>query len=227
MADDSNPIDGGTFGGADASLDEWLKDPAAADFIKQKALEHAKALLGAQMPYADTTASDDPGAAGGQASPPMAAPSDNSVPDPTASQGPYVMNKGPATGVTPPGSTPPPPPAVPTPVAKPPIVNDLDPEENPSPVAPGTVPVPTAKPTDTDVSAKKKNAADGISDFAKTLAAVKPTPPPANPAVGTPSVRSPTAMQAPQIAQLMQLLGASSKPSPIETLGRLLVAGKA
>lgn len=154
------------------------------------------------------------------------------TPDPTAAQGPYIMDKGPATGVTPAGSTPPP--GVPLPTPRPVVgASALDPEEgevNPNPVAPGTVPLPTAKPTDTDVSAKKKEKTgdSGMGDFAKTLAGVKALQPPPNAAVGTPSVHSALAMKSPDITQLLALFGQQAgAATPASTLGRLLVAGKA
>lgn len=247
----SDDLEGGTFGNPDSSLDDWLKDPAAADFIKQKALEHAQALLSYSDDQAGLSSGHPPlggplpnGPGDDPALPPtrdVTPPLPTSVP-PTSIFGrlgigqpdtsaPYVMNKGPATGVTPEGSSIPPQEVnLPRSDPRKALVSPLDPEENPHPVAAGTVPIPSDRPiTDTDISAKKKKTekADAISEFAKTIAAVKPTPPPANPAVGTPSVRATTAIQAPQIAQLMSLLSSQAKPSIVDTLGKLLVAGKA
>lgn len=149
--------------------------------------------------------------------------------DPTASQGPYVMNKGgpttaPSVPVLPSASGAQPPAA--TPIVAPPTGASLDPEENPNPVASGSVPLPTARDPASDVSGKKK-ADDGSGDFAKMLAGLKPIQPPALNPVGTPSVRSSTATGAPNVATLLQLLGQQSTPTPATTLGRLLVAGKA
>lgn len=103
--------------------------------------------------------------------------------------------------------------AVPTPKPRPPTAD----EENPLD--------PT--PTPTDVSAKKKpSVADAVGDASKSFAGIKaPTPPPLN-AVGTPSVRSPTAVQGPNLAQLISLTGNSVPPPVLASLAKLLVAGK-
>lgn len=131
------------------------------------------------------------------------------------------------------------PPAVPV-VAPPPAVpvagpasagGALDPAEEPS--AAETVPLPRARPAEagpgsSDISAQKKGDLSGaFTDFTKTLSAVKALQPPAVAPVGTPSVRSATAAGAPNIASILQQIGASQKPDPLLTLGRLLVAGKA
>lgn len=100
---------------------------------------------------------------------------------------------------------------------------------DPSPSVPLPVPRPEeAGPGASDISAaKKKSPSDAISDFSKSLSGVRPVqPPPVNP-VGTPSVRSPTAAGATNIQNLLALIGQQSGGSPIQTLGRLLVAGKA
>lgn len=266
---DANSFDPAATLSPDDPLQEWLKDPAMAEFVKQKALEHAKSVLG----YADgMDASNSPGtppgrlhakpgvytgvngpdadtpeqiAAGNPPAPTVpAAPTQYGGPtsifgrmgllpagqsaDPTAAEGPYVIDKGPATGPVPGGtSTPSYPAPVPLPAADPRkfASNPLDPEESsPTVLTPNT---PTA-PVASDVSARKKGDLEGASnDFAKTLAGLKPMAPPPLNAVGTPSVRSPLAISAPQVQQLLALLGAQSKPDPVSTLGRLLVAGKA
>lgn len=244
MDANGNPFDvqGGTFGSPDASLDDWLRDPTASEFIKQKALEHAQSALGFTIDSTGPYAQGDPDNAGAYpppATPPLPqAPATGSIfgrlgkllegsPDPTASQGPVTLNP---SGVAPAGSPPAPQPA-PTPGAAPPVnANPFDPEPNPSPVAPGTIPLPRPNPTqDTDVSSqeKKKTVGDALSNLSKTLAGVKPIAPPPVNAVGTPGVRSPQAVNAPNLSQILQLLGAQAKPDPISTLGRLLVAGKA
>lgn len=104
----------------------------------------------------------------------------------------------------------------------------LDPEENPSPVADGEVPIPKPNPNKmTDVSAKAKKADEAISDFSKSLQGVKALqPPPLNP-VGTPSVRSPSAVTAPNIQNLMLQGQAARQNAILPLLGKLLVMGKA
>lgn len=106
----------------------------------------------------------------------------------------------------------------------------LDPEVNPSPQS--GIPLPRSRPSEagpssTDLSAQKKpSVGDAFGDFSKSLAGVKPVqPPPVNP-VGTPSVRSPSAMAAPNLANILSLIGQGNAPT-LSTLGRLLVAGKA
>lgn len=89
---------------------------------------------------------------------------------------------------------------------------------------------PEAGPGASDISAQAKTkpkAADALDGFAKSLAGVKaPTAPPLN-AVGTPAAPHPSVIQAPNVASLLQLIGQQSQPSVLQTLGRLLVAGKA
>lgn len=121
--------------------------------------------------------------------------------------------------------------AVPLPQPRPgtpatPSSSPLDPEEP-------SVPLPAARPPEagpgaSDVSAKKKpGAADALGDFSKSLSGIKaPTAPPLN-AVGTPSVRSPTAINAPNIANLIALTQGTSPQTVMQALGKLLVAGKA
>lgn len=214
MAEMLDPEFANTFGSPDASLEDWLANPASAEWVKQKALEHAQSTLGYTDAMGNQTGTEDdpfgPGKSGRA---------------PPAQEQPFVLNKdgsrltdGRTYTDQPAGAVPPPP------------IN-----ETPfDPTAQETVPVPAARPKEagpgaSDISAKKRDSEkdDAITDFAKTLGAVKALqPPPVNP-VGTPSVRSPGAINAPQIAQLLQLIGSQSKPDPVSTLGRLLVAGKA
>jgi hypothetical protein len=86
----------------------------------------------------------------------------------------------------------------------------------------------TARGAPTDLSGKKKgDLSGGLDDFTKSLAGLKAmAPPPLNP-VGTPSVRSPGQINTPNLSALLQLFGQQSRPDPVSTLGRLLVAGKA
>lgn len=141
---------------------------------------------------------------------PITAPA--GAPDPTASQGPYVMNK-PRTP-TPADSTPPP-------SASP----ALDPIPTP-PVA--TPPQVASTETPTDISAKKKAKPEGVGDdISKMLGGLKALQPPPNPAVGTPHVNPAHQIKTPDITQLLAAIGAQTRPSPLETLGKLLVAGKA
>lgn len=260
MSELLDPEFASTTGNPDASLQDWLNDPASAEWVKQQAKAHASALLGFTDPSgtnidANSGMPTDPLGSAPAWTPlskalpdippstPQApiAPDASSLPrgiaptspigrlkalfgsggsgstvgkaDPTAEQGPYIMNKGP-------------PQAAPTPAPTP--ASPLDPVETAD-----AVPIPTPRPAEapagaSDVSAKSKTPkADAISDFAKTLAGVKPIQPPPLNAVGTPSVHTPGAISAPQITQLLQLLGSQSKPDPVQTLGRLLVAGKA
>lgn len=114
---------------------------------------------------------------------------------------------------------------VPKPIVAPaPIASPLDPEED--------VPLPKARPADapgsTDVSGKKKPAAaDALTDFSKSLAGIKAPDAPKLPAVGTPSVRSPSAINAPNLANLIALTQGTSPQTVLASLGKLLVAGKA
>lgn len=110
------------------------------------------------------------------------------------------------------------------------LASPLDPAEDVATPAESGLPrarPAEAPPADTDVSAKKKDYAGAFSDFSKSLAGVKPIQPPAVNAVGTPSVRSPTASGAPNIANILALAGQQQKANQLATLGRLLVAGKA
>lgn len=211
--------------GADDPLQQWLKDPAAADFVKQKALEHAQSVLG----FTDPTGTNiDPNSGmptDDRGSAPMWTPMSKAKdliganPDPTANMGPVTLNpSGVRSASDPTPNTPPP-------------INPLDPVETAG--AGESVPLPRSRPKEagpgaSDISAqKKKEKEDATSDLMKTLSGLKPiAPPPLNP-VGTPSVRSPTATNAPQLSQILQLMGQSGQASPGLTLGRLLVAGKA
>jgi hypothetical protein len=74
---------------------------------------------------------------------------------------------------------------------------------------------------------KKKKASGADNSFTQMLAGLKALqPPPVNP-VGTPSVRGPLASGAPNLSQLLQVMGAQTRPGVAETLGKLLVQGKA
>ena len=107
--------------------------------------------------------------------------------------------------------------------------NSLDPEENGEA---GNVPIPQARPAEAGPSAadlsndKQNKLKDAFGNLTKTLAGIKPVQPPPLAVVGTPSVRSPTAVNAPNIAQLLGLFGQQASPGAMQTLGRLLVAGK-
>lgn len=228
---------GTSFDPTTLSTDDPLRDTSVQDWIDKVKTDHPElagqlatdpqaAIKGLAdkgvgpppMSFADPYGNSIDPTTGMPQSGPAAPMPPGQQPDPTASQGPYVINK-PAAPQVPPVATPQP--SVAPPIAPP--NNALDPEENPSPVAPGAVPTPTPKPDST----KKKDDDKGAGDFAKMIAALKPVPPPALNPVGTPSVRSPSATNAPNIAQLLSLFGQQSTPSPVNTLGRLLVAGKA
>lgn len=75
---------------------------------------------------------------------------------------------------------------------------------------------------------KKNDAGDALAGFSKSLAGIKaPTAPPLN-AVGTPSVRSPGSISAPNVNNLISLLSSGAVPQSVApALGRLLVQGKA
>lgn len=105
---------------------------------------------------------------------------------------------------------------------------DLDPEINPNPVVAGATPIPRENPTrSTDVGAQSKSKGDALSDFGKSLQGVKPVAPPAPNYVGTPSVRAPGHIGAPNLQALLNTVGQPG-PSPLGvTLGRLLATGKA
>jgi hypothetical protein len=128
-----------------------------------------------------------------------------------------------------------PPTAVP-PLATPPsVVAPAAPSSafDPTPEVPSSVPLPRPRPAEAGPgaselsSSKKPSASDALSDFSKSLAGVRPVAPPALNPVGTPSVRSPTAAGAPNIQALLQMIGQQNQATPLSTLGRLLVAGKA
>ena len=104
--------------------------------------------------------------------------------------------------------------------------SSLDPEDE-SPSEAGSVPLPQPRPEAAKAGdTKKKDLAGGLSDFSKSLQGVKPVPPPALNAVGTPGVRSPNSIQAPAVQALLSLAGQGTPPSALATLGRLLAAGK-
>lgn len=107
--------------------------------------------------------------------------------------------------------------------------SSLDPEETPA----ESVPLPRERPAEagpgaSDISARKKGDAGGaINDFAKSLQGVKALqPPPINP-VGTPGVRSPGAISAPNLSNLIALGQAQRANAVMPLLGRLLAMGKA
>lgn len=107
----------------------------------------------------------------------------------------------------------------PTPPASP-----LDPED-------AAIPLPAERPAgapgSTDVSAKKKDAGGAFSDFSKSVQGVKALqPPPVNP-VGTPGVRSPSAVSAPNVQQLAMMGSAAQANAILPLLGKLLAMGKA
>lgn len=263
---DANGFDPAATLSPDDPLQAWLQDPAMAEFVKQKAIEHAQNVLGF-APSADPLGPDsgdtfgtkkpaattqDTAAPAPTPPPPAAAapvassnppfqvgipptsivgrlksyfgsgvPKAEGVPDPTASQGPFRLDP------TPPPTTSPVPVASPSPAK---VVIDSP----AATVAPAEAEGAALDPEETSTDLSSKNAdgkpktkAEALSDFGKTLAGLKPmAPPPLNP-VGTPSVRSPSAINAPNLSQVMQVMGLQSRPDPISTLGRLLVAGKA
>lgn len=107
---------------------------------------------------------------------------------------------------------------------------DPEPEVNPSPVAQGQVPLPREnplRPTEAGAQSKTDQWSQGLQGFSDSLKGVKaPAGPPLNP-VGTPSVRSPSSINAPALTNLLSLVGQPA-PSPLAlTLGRLLATGKA
>lgn len=201
----------------DDPLQKWLADPAMVDFVKQKALEHAKSLLGfAGDASIDATNSYKPPGdvrLGPAETRPFRL-------DPVATESWRKETPIPAT------STPP--------VEPKPSMIETSPLD-PLTILEEAVPLPKARPVEagpgaTDISAsskKKPSVADATGDFAKSLSALRPIqPPPVNP-VGTPSVHATGQIAAPNIQNLLALFGAQSKPDPVSTLGRLLVAGKA
>jgi hypothetical protein len=107
-----------------------------------------------------------------------------------------------------------------------------EPEVNPSagqPLVPRTRPA-EAGPSSTDLSAqskKKPDTADALSGFSKSLAGVKPVPPPAPNFVGTPALPAHHAIQAPTMQNLLSLIGQPGQSPLALTLGRLLATGKA
>lgn len=132
------------------------------------------------------------------------------VPDPTRDQGPVRIDKG-----------------------KPP------PDYSQPPVQPAG-PVQTAQavsgdalngaPPATDLSSRKKEKSkdeSAMDDFAKTFGAIKAIQPPPVSPVGTPNPPHATPMKVPDIAQLLAHIGSIPHQTPVSTLGRLLVEGKA
>lgn len=202
--------------GPDDPLRAWLQDPSMAEFVKQKAVEHAGNVLGFSDPYGNNI---NPESGMPDNGPRMAPKVPLPAPRPIEAD-PYIMDKGPATGVTPKGSTPP--------------FDDRYPPANafdPAPAAGVPLPAPrpaSAGPGASDVSAKKKGDLEGATnDFAKMMAGIKAIQPPPVSPVGTPNPPHTGHIQAAQVNQLLQLMGAQSRPDPVQTLGRLLVSGKA
>lgn len=124
--------------------------------------------------------------------------------------------------------------AAPTPVSTGAFLNPpiLEPEVNPSAI--GGVPLPRARPAEappvaTDLSARKKtdDVGDALGGFGKSLQGVKPSPPPAPNFVGTPSMRAPGHIAAPNLQALLSLVGQPTASPLGLTLGRLLATGKA
>lgn len=137
---------------------------------------------------------------------------------------------------TQPGAPVPAPEAVPLPASDPrkSIPNDFDPATPPAVAE--TTPLPQARPAEagpgaSDLSAQKKKKSDDLGDalggFSKSLSGVKPIAPPAPNFVGTPSVRGSHPIGAPNLQNLLSLVG-QPQASPLSlTLGRLLATGKA
>lgn len=238
--DDPSNADAGQASGLALSPDDplraWvqsLDDPGMAALLatdpekaKEIMIQRGIAPPPHATPYADATASSDPEAAGGMQVPAYPPDSGANAPIRTASDGSIMGNitspASPTRAVNPPASNVLPVPTSPT--------NALDPEETAS-----TIPLPQERPKEagpgaSDLSAKKKDKdyAGALGDFSKSLAGVKPVqPPPVNP-VGTPSVRSPSSSGAPNIANLLAMAGQQAQQHALaQTLGRLLVAGKA
>lgn len=101
----------------------------------------------------------------------------------------------------------------------------LDPEEGATEI-PTPAPRPDSAPGSTDVSAKKKDVGGAFSDFSKSLQGVKALPPPPVNPVGTPSVRSPGAISAPNVQQLAMMGSAAQANAILPLLGKLLAMGK-
>jgi hypothetical protein len=90
--------------------------------------------------------------------------------------------------------------------------------------------------TPTDTSAKKKELTpeeqkqkkfeDALKHFSDSLKGVQAPKPLAPPQIGAPAVRSPTAIQAPQLSQLLSLTGNVAPPSAAQGLARLLAGGR-
>lgn len=137
------------------------------------------------------------------------------------SRGRMLGNQTSAQGQQPAAVPPPPPPPQAPPQVVPPVAGA-------QPARPAEA-EPAEAEADADVSAQKKksSAGEALDDFAKSLRSVKAPQAPALNPVGTPGVRSPSAIQAPQLAQLLALAGAAPPVNPLGTLGRLLVQGKA
>lgn len=116
--------------------------------------------------------------------------------------------------------------SVPLPVPRPAAASALDPEEDAGSSTPtGEIPLPKARPAEAD--AKKPSAGDALGDFSKSLSGVKALQaPPLNP-VGTPSVRSPSAVSAPNLANIIALSQGTAPQTVLQRLGQLLVQGKA
>lgn len=120
---------------------------------------------------------------------------------------------------------------LPTPDPRKSLADSLDPTPAPAEAVPLPVPRPAeAGPGASDISAskkKKEDAGDALGGFAKSLQGVKPIAPPAPNFVGTPSVRAHGNIAAPNLQNLLSMVGQPG-PSPLAlTLGRLLATGKA
>lgn len=118
--------------------------------------------------------------------------------------------------------------SIPLPQARPTDVSASQKEPTP---ASESVPLPKPRPEEApkaddsdEEEAQKKRGGDSLT---KALAAVKALQPPAPAPVGTPGAPHPNALAGTNIQQLLQLMGQQSRPSPVATLGQLLVQGKA
>lgn len=233
--DDPSVLDPAQTLGQDDPLRSWADaniDWRTGKLLQQDPSKAIQSMIDRGIPPPDVHA--PPQASAFADAPFMADPANIEAASPYRLAGPEAMNgwrqSVDAVNANPDSA---PKPSVPLPQVPMPQPRPAEAETSPFDPAPESVPLPRERPKEagpgaSDISAKKKpSAADALGDFSKSLAGVKPVqPPPLNP-VGTPSVRSPGAISAPQLAQLIALTGATAPPSALQTLGRLLVQGKA
>lgn len=117
-------------------------------------------------------------------------------------------------------------------VAPAPVVATPTPPEIDSPFdpLPATAPMmPRPRPAEADGEPEVSSTdrfKKGMENLTKVMAGLKPVPQPPISAVGTPAAPRHTAMPPPNVNQLLQYMAASAQPTPAETLGRLLAAGR-